>query len=758
MDSRINENPARTFDLVLQVECPTSESKDPAVLWKFPKDYGDQEVLQTVPKFCFPFDVERVSQSQVGQHFTFVLTDIDGKQRFGFCRLTSGCKVCLCILSYLPWFEIYYKLLNTLADNFTKQQENDLSDMLKSLYSYPVPKPNTSVNLSMHSHFITPDINGLPTIPESRNLTEYFVAVDVSNMLQLYASMMHERRIIITSSKLSTLTACVHGSTALLYPLFWQHIYIPVLPPHLLDYCCAPMPYVVGVHLSLLEKVKSRTLEDVVILNVDTNTLETPFDDLQNLPSDVMSTLKSKLKKQSTATGSGVAMAFLRTQAALFGSYRDYLRYKPGEPISFCEDSFVNHRSSTMRAFLKMAVNLQLFKQFIDGRLTRINAGRGFSDVFEEEITEGGFCGAHSRSYQQWMQPVKKSGAMINTAVTKASPAVKTAYKFAKNHAMQGLKEMKSMLKQKETNEEDGQVSMGSPTSTKSLSPKRKQGERQRKFHRPNTSMGCADFALDDDEMDTVSKLSSEDSSEVSACIEDSDDSCEMDSDKLCTGKMDLLGEILDTLSINNLDQGKLSGAKSLDFFRSMDDIDYKAVNKSNTPSEMSLPRLCMSGSEHRGWNLEQDDSVLHGKHPPTSPRRQNCGDPGDELYIVTEENGPIPHGLLKKDLSKITVISAPPVGSQNALVQADSSSVVQRDKLPKQTLKCSPESTLQEQNPKKKGRQPSVLVPWEKEDIGEDLKSETKEKGLLEAIESVYRISSAFNAGLNISDPGEKA
>lgn len=42
-----------------------------------------------------------------------------------------------------------------------------------------------------------------------------------------------------------------------------------------------------------------------------------------------MSSLKSKLKKQSTATGSGVAKAFLRAQAALFGSYRDALRYKP---------------------------------------------------------------------------------------------------------------------------------------------------------------------------------------------------------------------------------------------------------------------------------------------------------------------------------------------------------------------------------------------------------------------------------------------
>ncbi|KAG7265668.1 hypothetical protein CRUP_003901 [Coryphaenoides rupestris] len=60
------------------------------------------------------------------------------------------------------------------ADYLTKHQEKDLKDMLNSLYDMP------------------------------RNLTEYFVAVDVSNMLQLYASLLHERRIIVTSSKLST--------------------------------------------------------------------------------------------------------------------------------------------------------------------------------------------------------------------------------------------------------------------------------------------------------------------------------------------------------------------------------------------------------------------------------------------------------------------------------------------------------------------------------------------------------------------------
>jgi hypothetical protein len=63
------------------------------------EDYSDQEVLQTLTKFCFPFYVDSLTVSQVGQNFTFVLTDIDSKQRFGFCHLSSGAKSCFCILS-----------------------------------------------------------------------------------------------------------------------------------------------------------------------------------------------------------------------------------------------------------------------------------------------------------------------------------------------------------------------------------------------------------------------------------------------------------------------------------------------------------------------------------------------------------------------------------------------------------------------------------------------------------------------------------
>lgn len=753
MDSRFKENPERTFDLVLKVKCQASENEDPVVLWKFPEDFGDQEVLNSVPKFCFPFDIERVSQNQVGQHFTFVLTDIESKQRFGFCRLTSGGKVCLCILSYLPWFEVYYKLLNTLADYLAKEQENDSNDLLKSLYSHPVPKANALVSLSVHLYFITPDITGLPTIPESRNLTEYVVAVDVNNMLQLYASMLHERRIIITSSKLSTLTACVHASAALLYPMYWQHIYIPVLPPHLLDYCCAPMPYLIGVHLSLIERVKNRSLEDVVLLNVDTNHLENPFNDLNNLPGEVVSALKNKLKKQSTATGDGVAKAFLRAQASLFGSYRDALRYKPGEPITFCENSFVKHRSSTTKQFLETAVNLQLFKQFIDGRLSKLNAGRGFSDVFEEEITAGGFCGGNSRSYQQWMYTVKKGGALINTAMTKATPAVKTAYKFAKNHARQGIKEVRSKLKHKE-NEEDcqtcGAVAVQSAPVYTVPSEKRGNSEKRKLAQtRFNQHLNNQDFTLDeddDDEIERTSKLSSEDSEEASACFYDSDDSGDTGITSQQQGEMDLLGEILDTLSTHSSDQGKLSGAKSLDFFRSMDDIDYKTTNKSNAPSESNLTLLCSSANDQADWNLGQDDTVLHGKQLPPSPRKQSSGGHRESLSNLEEKNSEKTFITDKMDTTSGCIASPSSVRSSDHFASLENFKVGYKYAKQNETLNSTSEDPL----PANLAQHPSILVPWEKD--RKEGNETADEGGLLQEVVSLCKLSSAFHYGLNIS------
>ncbi|XP_068067048.1 DENN domain-containing protein 1A isoform X4 [Anomalospiza imberbis] len=628
--------------------------RDPEVRRQFPEGYSDQEVLQTLTKFCFPFYVDSHAINQVGQNFTFVLTDIDSKQRFGFCRLSSGAKSCFCILSYLPWFEVFYKLLNVLADYSAKGQDSQRSELLETFHKLTIPEPGTSVHLGVHSYFTVPDTRELPSIPENRNLTEYFVAVDVNNMLHLYASMLYERRILICCSKLSTLTACIHGSAAMLYPMFWQHVYIPVLPPHLLDYCCAPMPYLIGIHLSLMEKVRSMALEDVVILNVDTNTLETPFDDLQSLPNDVVSALKNRLKKVSTTTGDGVARAFLKAQAAFFGSYRNALKIEPGEPITFCEEAFVSHRSSVMRQFLQNAIQLQLFKQFIDGRLDLLNSGEGFSDVFEEEINMGEYAGS-DKLYHQWLSTVRKgSGAILNTVKTKANPAMKTVYKFAKDHAKMGIKEVKNRLKQKDIAEngcsaapEEPQPRTAPSPLVEKKDPKLREDRRPITVHfgqvrpprphvvkRPKSNIGV--------EGRRTSVPSPEQPQPYRALKEsDSADGEDVGSPEKAreplppspllsskASEVNLLEDIFPSLEVGAQPQ-PLSQAKSLEDLRTPKEeaeqrcsFEYQRMDLGVSERNRIVPSMKLSHPYNKLWSMGHDDMAIPTKYSQSSPER----------------------------------------------------------------------------------------------------------------------------------------
>ncbi len=61
--------------------------------------------------------------------------------------------------------------------------------------------------------------------------------------------------------------------------------------------------------------VRRMPIDDVVLLDVDESTMESPHvEDLEALPSEVVSELKHVLKKQASAYGDTVARSFLRAQ------------------------------------------------------------------------------------------------------------------------------------------------------------------------------------------------------------------------------------------------------------------------------------------------------------------------------------------------------------------------------------------------------------------------------------------------------------
>ncbi|XP_076353005.1 DENN domain-containing protein 1B-like isoform X1 [Tachypleus tridentatus] len=473
MGSRIRENPHHIFECYCEVVIPSSCNEAAWILQKFPENYNEKEILKSVPSFAYPCEYN----NNTVQHFSFVLTNIDSKWTFGFCRHTPNSPTCHVLLSALPWHETFYAVLNNIVDLANREEAGDLWRFLEALYHLTVPEPGYQLHVVYNDgtkKFVTqcPDHHKLPSVPGNRNLAEYVNAIDVTNMTIIFASMLHERRILITSNKLNRLSSCVQAANALIYPMNWQHIFIPVLPNHLLDYLSAPMPFLIGVPAVTMARVKQAELGELVILNADSNKIETPFDDLQTLPPEIVSNLKRNLRNPSNTLGDGVARGFLRALVQLIGGYREALKMKMGERISFDPDAFIQSRPNSMQQFLEKMLHLQIFQQFIEDRLDLLNSGQGFSDEFEFEVNtyEDKSSSKLRSQYREWAITMKKEGgALLKTVRTKVKDKSRRAYKDLrlKLHDIQQQKEVSIPIKRGSL----ARSAPSSPTASRTTKP-----------------------------------------------------------------------------------------------------------------------------------------------------------------------------------------------------------------------------------------------------------------------------------------------
>ena len=387
-------------------ESSNTESDDPWVLQTFPKNFIEKHDLQldlkAVPNFVYPCIGLEVN---VVENFSFVMTDAEAKWTYGFCRIAPNSETALVILSGLPWHDTFYKILNYVAEVLSNSSScntcNDeiwrfLETCQSSLQSTGrFPDPGTPFQISWASknglrHLdltnSVPDPFGLPSIPENRNLSEYYNAVGVDTMLAIFAAMLCERRIIITSKKLHRLTACVQAANSLIYPMRWQNLYIPILPRHFVDYLSSLMPYLVGVPLPLFKRLSPGEYEDAVVVDVDTNTIFTPFHDEMQLPSEVITNFKRSLRSHRDLLGDVLPRAFLRAIVHLIGGYKHAFTFREGQKrISFQESVFLTTRSAGVKPFLNNILKSQMFRQFIEERLQFLNDGKGLTDEFERE-------------------------------------------------------------------------------------------------------------------------------------------------------------------------------------------------------------------------------------------------------------------------------------------------------------------------------------------------------------------------------------
>lgn len=98
------------------------------------------------------------------------------------------------------------------------------------------------------------------------------------------------------SSKLDKISSCVQAAVAALQPFAWHHIFIPVLPKQLLDYCSAPMPFIVGLHKSLMLPLQKMPLNEVVFVDLDGDQVSSCPEDVAALPPTIIGPLRVVLE------------------------------------------------------------------------------------------------------------------------------------------------------------------------------------------------------------------------------------------------------------------------------------------------------------------------------------------------------------------------------------------------------------------------------------------------------------------------------
>uniref|UniRef100_A0A3B3Z916 UDENN domain-containing protein n=1 Tax=Periophthalmus magnuspinnatus TaxID=409849 RepID=A0A3B3Z916_9GOBI len=396
---------------------PQGNTYYPEITQQFPKMFDKasrlskeaEDQLKVIPKFCFPDAQDwKPSAYMPSETFSFVLTGEDGSRWFCYCRkiLPSGKGKRLpevhCIVSKLGCFNLFAKILEEV------ERRRELSNALvypfmRSVMEAPFPAPGRTVSVKSFLPGTGNEVLTLTRPVDSRlehvDFDSLLQCLSVGRLLQVFASLLLERRVIFIADKLSVLSLCGHAALALLYPFTWQHTFVPVLPASMLDISCSPTPFLIGVLSPCLPELLELPIEEVLIVDLCSDRFVVQIGDEDCiLPSKLQAALqqileeREAIRKQDTNgedqvdLSSLVSEAFVRFFVELVGHYPLHMVESANGTKELQRDNFrKSHPSRGVRQLLQLFMETQMFAGFIQDKEMRKGTGRG---LFEMRVVE----------------------------------------------------------------------------------------------------------------------------------------------------------------------------------------------------------------------------------------------------------------------------------------------------------------------------------------------------------------------------------
>lgn len=367
-------------------------SYEPQISYQFPKRDGmakfqkeeEEKTLKAITLFCFPEGINWAPLTEYhSETFSFVLTEIDGSRRNGYCRrLLPGGKgarppEAYCIISTLACFGLFSKIF----DEVEKRRQISMAmiyPFMQKLREAPFPAPGNTVEIKSFIPESGTEIirltRPLDSWLEHVNFATLFGCLTDDEVLLVFAAAVLERRIVFIADELGTLSQVIHAVAALLYPFTWQHTLISIVPEILIDVVMAPTPYLLGVQKHLLDLVTDQG--DLLAVDLSEDKKKTFIvsigDESSILPPKLQTEILESLSNRQKAStveemNRVVSEAFLHFFVKTVGHYSSYVKYgHAGEQGVFEKRSFYKAiESKTTRHFVKKFIQTQMFDLFI---------------------------------------------------------------------------------------------------------------------------------------------------------------------------------------------------------------------------------------------------------------------------------------------------------------------------------------------------------------------------------------------------------
>ena len=169
---------------------------------------------------------------------------------------------CICLISKYPYPKELGICLNTIYRKLSQEpnkQTFEINDLIMYLiHSIPIPIKNMKIRFfipynEQKLELTCPKVDDVIT---TSTFTKLFDYLSVDNIIIVFRLLLSEKKILFIHDDYTELSYITNTFISLLYPFKWVHTYIPIMSDQMLKYLETFLPFLNGIHKSLMKFVE----------------------------------------------------------------------------------------------------------------------------------------------------------------------------------------------------------------------------------------------------------------------------------------------------------------------------------------------------------------------------------------------------------------------------------------------------------------------------------------------------------------------